>query len=177
MRNRTVFWIGLVLVLLGLLYLVAVIFEINLHGSIWAVFLILLGAWLLVRPRMGGGDDSEFRFLGDIVQRGNWKVQNQEYWFFIGDITLDMSQAEIPVGETVIRSQHFIGDLRVIVPDGVEVAISSTSFISEVRLFGEKHDSIIAPVTIATPGYENASRKIRLEKITFIGGTKVRRAD
>ncbi len=177
MRNRAMLWIGLVLVLIGLLYLAAVIFQINLHGSIWAVLLIVLGVWLLVRPHVTGSDEGEFRFLGDVVRRGVWEVENQEYWFFIGDISLDMSQAKIPAGETIIRTHHFIGDLRVIAPDDLGIAVNCTSFISEVRLFGEKRDSMIAPVMVTTPGYENAARKVRFEKLAFIGGVKIRKAE
>ena len=163
------------LVLIGLLYILAIIFDIDLRGSFCAILLILLGVWLLLRPRILPDTPSgQFRFFGDVIRRGAWQVENQEFWAFIGDVKLDLSEVELPEGETVIRSYCFIGDMRVIAPQGLALSISSTAFITETRLFGEKRDGFIGPCEIATPGYEQSSRRLRLETLAFIGGLKVR---
>ena len=176
MRNRGQMIIGLVLVVIGLLFVIGIIFDINLRGSFWAVVLIILGVWMLVRPRVLPDTAGEhFRFLGDVVRRGPWKVQNQAFWAFLGDVKLDFTEAEIPDGETVIRSHSFLGDMRVIAPQDLAISVSSIGFITDVRLFGEKRGGIIAPSEIATPGYEDAPKKLRLETLSFLGGLKVRK--
>jgi predicted membrane protein len=175
MRSRGQLWIGLVLVLVGLLYIIGIVFDINLRGSFWPIVLILLGVWLLVRPIILPDRAGEhFRFFGDVIRRGAWKVENQDFWAFIGDVKLDLSEAALPEGETVIRSRCFIGDMRVIARQDMAIAVSGTAFITDVRLFGEKRDGFIGPFEIATPGYESATRKVRLETLAFLGGLKVR---
>jgi len=174
MKNRTQMGIGLALIVVGLIYVISILLDIDLRGSFWAFLLIILGIWLLLRPGFSGSDGGDFRFFGDVVRRGAWKVSGQEHWSFIGDVKLDFTEAEIPQGETVIRKYAFLGDFKVIAPPDLPLSLSATGMISEVRLFGQKRDGFFVPNDLATPGYENADRKIRLEMVTFLGGVKVR---
>lgn len=176
MRNRTQLWIGLALVILGLFYLAGILLDVNLSGSFWPIVLILLGIFLLLRPTFGGAEAGDFRFFGEVVRGGAWQVRSQDLWAFIGDVKMDLTEAEIPEGETVIRLNAFIADMKVKAPPEIAVAISSAGFISDTRLFENKQESFFAPVEIQTPGYDSAPRKIRLETAGFISGLKVRAA-
>jgi lia operon protein LiaF len=143
----------------------------------WAVALILLGIWMIFRPRwVRGGTEVSFLLLGDHDRFGAWQVTDQEFWSFVGDIDLDMTHAEIPTGETTIRAFGFVGDVKLRLPEDVGFSVSSTAFLTSANLFGEKQDNLLVPYQISSANYETAERKIRLEATYFVVTVKLRRA-
>jgi hypothetical protein len=174
MKNRNQIIIGSVLIVLGLAYAAATLLDIELSGAFWPLLLILLGVWMLLRPRLANNSGDEYHLLGDVVRTGRWKVENEEHWMLIGDVKLDLTGAELPEGETVIRFNALIGDMKVIAPIDLPLYVSATGVLSEVKLFGQKQDGFLSPIEMQTPAYRAASRRLRLESSTFIGGLKVR---
>jgi lia operon protein LiaF len=177
MRNSGVIFFGGVLILIGVLILAGSIFDINIWGFFWPVLLILLGLWVLIRPRWVGPRGAvEFLFFNNLRRKGVWQVKNEEIWSFLGDVYLDLTGAEIPTGESVYRIYGFIGDVDLIVPQDVGVKVSSAAFINEVKVFGRKQSSILFPVENASENYETAERKIRLDVAFFISDVKIKPA-
>jgi hypothetical protein len=177
MRNSGVLFFGGLLILIGVLVLASSIFNVNLWNLFWPVLLIMLGLWVLVRPRWIGPKGSvEFLFFNNLRRKGVWQVKNEEIWSFLGDVFLDLTGAEIPSGETIYRIYGFIGDVDLIVPQGVGVSVSSAAFINEVKLLGKKQSSILLPVDMASEGYESAEHKIRLDLAFFISDVKIKPA-
>src|SRR5574338_259746 len=114
MRDQGQFRLGIVLVLLGLIFLLSNLFDINLWPYCWSAGLIALGVWLVMRPRMVAANvNTSFTLIGDHRRRGPWLVQNEEIWHGIGDVDIDLTQAEVPSGESVIRIFSFVGDVNV----------------------------------------------------------------
>jgi lia operon protein LiaF len=109
-------------------------------------------------------------------RKGTWQVKNEEIWTFLGDVFLDLTGAEIPGGETVYRIYGFIGDVDLIVPQGVGVSVSSAGFINDVKILGHKRSSIVFPIDFASEDYETAERKIRLDVAFFISDVKAKPA-
>ena len=175
MRNSGVLIFGGLLILIGVMILAGSIFDVNMWSFFWPILLILLGLWILVRPRLvGPRGPVEFLFFNNLRRKGVWQVKNEEIWSFLGDVFLDLTGAEIPAGETVYRIYGFIGDVDLIVPQGVGVSVSSAAFINEVRVLGRKQSSILLPVDIASEDYETAERKIRLDVAFFISDVKIK---
>ncbi|MEM5774984.1 MAG: cell wall-active antibiotics response protein LiaF [Anaerolineaceae bacterium] len=174
MKNRGQFVLGGLLLLAGLLYLIAIVFQIDLRGSVWAILLILLGVWLLVRPAVSKDSRDQYLLFGDVVRSGRWKVESETFWMLIGDVKLDLTQAELPPGETVIRANMLIGDMKVIAPPDLPLIVDSGGLIHEINLFGQKQDAFLAPIEMQTPAYAGAERRIRLEATSLIGGLKVK---
>ena len=117
MRNRWQVFIGVFLLFVGITSLIGVIFHINLSGSFFALLLILLGVFLLLRPSFGDRFGiHDFRVFGDMRKTGFWKVTEEEYWLILGDTNLDFTTAEIPDGVTTLRLNGFIGNIRVLIP-------------------------------------------------------------
>jgi len=81
----------------------------------------------------------------------------------------------VPVGETLIRIFSFVGDVRVSVPEGVGVSVSSMAFVTDVRGLGQKGDYIMTPFELSSDDYENAERRVRLETLAFVRNLRVRR--
>ena len=93
----------------------------------------------------------------------------------IGNVRLDLSSADVPVGETKIRVFGFVGEVSLLVPEDVGVSISSSSFVTDARIFGQKRDGLFYPVTFASEDYETAERKVHLETMHFVVNLRVRR--
>lgn len=169
MSNRTTIIIGSLIILVGFISLINALFHINLWDYFWPVVLICLGALLLLRPQIvTAGTQVRFIPLGDIQRSGSWQVTPEEIWTFVGDIDLDLTKAEIPAGETKIRILGFVGDVSVLAPQGVGISLSSWAFVTDGRAFGNKVEMFFSPLQVASPGYETAERKVRLETTYFV---------
>lgn len=175
MRNQGQFYLGAVIVLVGVLLLIGNVFHIDLGVLCWPSAFILLGIFLIMRPKMvEPGTEMTQKFLGEVKRTGHWQVGDEEFWYFVGDIELDMIKADIPQGETKIRTIGFVGDIDLYVPADVGVAVESTAFVSEVHLPDGKEENFLTPVQMRTPNYKVADKKILLKATCFVGDIKVR---
>jgi predicted membrane protein len=173
MTKRGQVILGSALLLLGIFALVGVVFQIDWGLLCWPALLILLGVWLLFRPQFETAG-THILLLGDVRRNGIWQVTKETYWIGIGDVRLDFSQAEVPVGETVIQINGLIGALRVTAPPGFALAISASGLIINSTIFENHADHFLTPVEECTPGYETAERRVRLDSVRFINDLKIR---
>jgi predicted membrane protein len=174
MRNKVQIVFGGTVLLIGVIIILGVLFDINLWAICLPIGLILIGVWILVRPRFLPDDsDLNIRIFGDVRRKGSWSVTDQENWLFIGDIRYDMTSAQIPDGETNMRVIAFIGDIRLKVPADVGVKLSSMAFLNETRIEGKKRDNFLVPVDYQSESYDTAVRKISLETVCFIGDIRL----
>ena len=175
MRNKGQIYIGIALVVIGVLFAIGAIFQINVWAFCWPVALILIGVWFLVRPRfLSPGTLSNVHPLGDVRRYGSWQVANEEIWMFVGDIDLDMVQAEFPSGETVLRIFGFVGDVDIALPKNVGLSFTSTAFVTDSRVNERKLESFLAPVSFSSDSYEVNEKRLRLETTFFVADVKVR---
>jgi lia operon protein LiaF len=176
MRNQGQLILAVIIIGVGTLLLIGNVLDVDVWVFCWPIGLILLGLWLLMRPQLVGRDTAvRQKLLGDIRRRGAWQVEDQEFWLGIGDVNLDMTEAEIPTGETNLRVWHFVGSVKLHVPEDVGVSLSANAFVADVRFFDRKQDSIISPVHMTSDNYEAAERKIRLETTAFVADVRIRR--
>jgi lia operon protein LiaF len=176
MRGKLQVTIGILIIVMGLMFLIGAIFDVDVSAFCWPIGLIALGVWLLLRPQLVGPDTAvRLKLLGDVRRYGDWQVTDEEIWIGIGDVRLDMTSADIPVGETTIRVFGFVGDVRLLVPEGVGVSVSSSSFVTDASIFGQKRDGVFFPVHFTSEDYETAERKVQLETMHFVASLRVRR--
>lgn len=176
MRNRGQLLLGVGLVLLGIIFLLSNIFQINLWPFCWSIGLILLGVFLVLRPRLVGPDTgTHVSLLGDTRRRGAWTVRNEEFWLGVGDMDLEMTEALIPPGETTLRFYTVVGDVDMYIPQTVGVSVRAFAFVVDGDLLGRDYESFFTPVEVASEGYAAAERRIRVEVYGFITDLKVRR--
>ena len=175
MVNRPAVWVGSILVLVGLMFLAGSIFNFNAWAVCWPAGLVVLGLWLLLRPRtLTPGTNVDFRFLGEVKRRGAWQVKPEDITLFIGDIDMDFTSAIIPPGETRLHLSGFIGDVDIILPAGVAFKAASSAFVSDINFNGQKYEGFLTPVEFSSPDYAVAERKIFLEATWFVGDIKIR---
>jgi hypothetical protein len=176
MRNQGQIIFGLVIIVAGVVFLAGVLFDIDTGLLCLPTFLILAGVLLLLRPWMAGPDAGlQLAFFGPVRRYGAWQVAEEEIWLIVGDVNLDLTEAVIPLGETRIRIFSFVSTIRLVVPEGIGVAVASTAFVTDSRFFGRKHDQFLTAPPLTSDDYETAERKIRLEPTMFVADVKVRR--
>jgi len=175
MRNQSQLFFGGFLILIGVLFLLGTLFQINAWALCWPTLLIVVGGLLLLRPVLAGpGQAVNFVLLGNVHRDSAWPVQNQEFWMGIGDVDLDFTRAEIPAGETHLRFYSFIGDVDMLVPETLGFALTANGFITDAKIAGNKEDSFLTPITYQSPNYTSAERKIKVELLSFITDLKIR---
>lgn len=175
MRNQGQLLAGIIIIAIGVAILFGNLFNINLWAICWPAGMIVLGLWLLLRPKLAGPDTGVSLLpLGDVQRDGAWTVHDEEFWMFVGDIDLDLTQAILPAGETRFRVFEFVGDVELLARADVGLSISSTAFVSNVKAFGEKRESFLAPIHVTSDNYETAERRIKLEVLCFASDVKAR---
>jgi hypothetical protein len=177
MQNRNQMLVGSFFILCGGAWFVASL----LHISFWAICfplgLILLGVLFLVaKPPLFVGTTSEggTHFVGDILRGGEWIVKNEEFYMFVGDVRLDMTRAQFPMGETTLYLNAFVADIDVSVPSDVAVSLSATSFVADAEFNGQHVERFLSGVQMSTPDYVTAERKLRLVTTCFVGDVNVK---
>ncbi|WP_374685844.1 cell wall-active antibiotics response protein LiaF [Promineifilum sp.] len=177
MRNQGMAIIGGLIMLAGVVLLIGNIFNFNIWAVCFPLGLILLGVFVLLRPRMVAADTaSHIILIGDLERGGQWALAHEEIWSFVVDANFDLTKADIPPGETVIRAFSFVGDFEIYAPAEVGVALDLASFVTTLKIDGQKEeDSFLSPVHWRSEAYKAAERRVRFELTQFVGDIKLRR--
>lgn len=161
--------LGSALVILGLMSLISNIFKIDFSAVCWPTVLILLGAWLIWRPKfIQGGGEVNIKPLSNIHRSQAWSVEPEEIWMLVGDVHLDFTQAEIPIGETPIRIFGFVGSVTLLAPANVQISGASSAFLTDANLFGKKQERFVTTLRYSLGDDPNSERLIRLETFFFV---------
>jgi predicted membrane protein len=176
MRNQGLILIGVVLIAAGLMFLLGNLLDINISAFCFPLGLILLGVFLIMRPRMVGPDTrSEVLLIGDLDRSGAWDVMDEEVWAFIGDISYDLTKATVPKGDTTVRVNGFINDVEIFARENVGLSINATSVITSFNEAGQpEEESFLAPVKWQSDNYKLAERRVHFDLTQFIGDISVR---
>jgi lia operon protein LiaF len=176
MRNQGMALIGALLMIAGSLLLLGNLFHFDLWAMCFPLGLIALGVFVLVRPRMVGADTrSHVAFINELERSDPWALINEEHWSFVLDGTFDLTKADIPPGETLVRAFGFVNDVEIIVTADVGLALDLASFVTSLKVDGgSEEDSFLAPVHWRSDGYKGLERRVRFELTQFVGDIKVR---
>jgi lia operon protein LiaF len=117
-------------------------------------------------------------FIGDIhFGHEDWQLTPLDISLFIGDTVIDLTKASIPLGETQINVSSFIGDLKIFIPNDMqlEVSVTASAFISDMKVLDRYESGLFKNVQTQTRDYNDADQKIRIVVNTFIGDVIVKR--
>lgn len=115
-------------------------------------------------------------FIGDVhIGQDYFQLKPMNISHFIGDTVIDLTKAQIPYGETKINVSSFIGDVKVFIPEDMDVGIvaTSSSFIGDLKVLKQKEGGFMSSVSVQSPYYGEANKKIKLVVSVFIGDVKV----
>jgi Domain of unknown function (DUF1707)/Cell wall-active antibiotics response 4TMS YvqF len=73
--------------------------------------------------------------MGDSKRLGRWRVEGPLAAVAVmGDVVLDLRGAEVPEGEVEIVATAVMGDVKVYVPDGVDVRLSGIAVMGDKKV-------------------------------------------
>lgn len=174
MRTRGIMIIGILLIVLGLIALISNLTDVDFSGVWCPTILILMGLLVLLRPKMvKEGVAVDFTLLGEYKRSGIWKTAPVEIWAGVGEVKLDFTQAEVPVGETPIHIYHLIGDVVLNPGNTVGLSLTANGLLNTVKWMGAKQDNFLNSVQLSTANYAQAERKVAVEVTNLVGDVKV----
>jgi phage shock protein PspC (stress-responsive transcriptional regulator) len=103
---------------------------------------------------------------------GGTQDLRRSYKLGVGDLTVDMSTVRLRAGETHVATRVDVGDLRVIVPNGVALRVHGDAQLGEVKVLGESADGRNVDKRIDQAG----KRVLVLDAHVGIGSVRVTRA-
>lgn len=115
-------------------------------------------------------------FIGDVhFGQDYFQLQPTNISHFIGDTIIDLTKAQIPYGETKINVSAFIGDVKVFIPDDMDIGITvnSSAFIGDLKVLTQNQGGFMSSVQAQSPYYGEAGKKVKLIVSVFIGDVKV----
>ncbi len=164
---------GIIIIVMGVLLLLGNLFGWSVGKLIIPLLFIGLGVWLLLPHHHEDVQSNVTGFIQEIKRNGRWTVQNESFHAFISDLKLDLTEADIPDGETLFYISGFIGDITIRVPDDVGVRLSTSVFIGEATIMGQKRGGVFSPVELQTTDYKLAERRLHITASHFINNIKV----
>jgi hypothetical protein len=73
--------------------------------------------------------------MGDSKRQGRWRVERPLAAVAVmGDVVLDLRGAEVPQGEVEVTATAVMGDVKIYVPDGVDVELSGFAVMGDKKV-------------------------------------------
>jgi hypothetical protein len=88
-------------------------------------------------PRPAARADREWvvAVMGDSKRQGRWRVERPLAALAVmGDVVLDLRGAEVPHGEVDVTATAVMGDVKIYVPDGVDVQLSGIAVMGDKKV-------------------------------------------
>ncbi|MDX6514804.1 MAG: hypothetical protein QOH73_470 [Gaiellaceae bacterium] len=96
----------------------------------------------------------------------------RSYTLGVGKLTLDLREAALPAGETHLKVRVDVGELRVIVPEGMALRVKANAQLGQVEILGKKSEGHHAKRTVS----QNGEQVLVLDAHVGLGEVRVLRA-
>ncbi|HZG84533.1 cell wall-active antibiotics response protein LiaF [Paenibacillus sp.] len=91
-----------------------------------------------------------------------WTVRSAELAVAIAEVRIDMTNAIFEEPTVDLRLTGLIGDIDVIVPDDVGLAVHADVAIGEIKVAGERGAGIMNRLAWRSPNFETAEHRVQL---------------
>lgn len=177
------------------------IVQIGAWDIFWALFLIFAGfslilprrfrgpKWFFISDRhgkrRGNGIASSWgdwnvpkaattKMVGDLILGSKpWTLSDRNIWNAIGDVRVNLSTAHIEDGVYHLRIGGWIGDVRVLVPTGLDVSVNAAVALGDLTVFDDNQSGTGRRITHADPGFAEALKKVVIDIDLKIGDVQV----
>lgn len=119
-----------------------------------------------------GPTDSTSSYVGElhIGSHPGEELRDHQYHQGMGDLRLDLSSVRLRPGETHIGLQCGMGEIQLLVPEGMAVHIRAHVRLGEVSVFGRSASGMgPAPIEFVSDGYDEAERRVRIDMVCGMG--------
>ncbi|TAK53952.1 MAG: hypothetical protein EPO24_13750 [Bacteroidetes bacterium] len=90
-----------------------------------------------------------------------------------GDCDIDLSKAAFAEGEHLLRIHGVFGDCQITLPKDSPVAISASSTLGDITIFGQKKDGFSPSMDISSPAYANSMARLKIVISRVFGSVRV----
>jgi predicted membrane protein len=188
---------ALILIILGILFLLDNL-GIADFGTViatyWPLILILIGIRIFFRYGRGPSQttsSAEPMTMGTTQESSASTVHNSNVFGDVdmkisskdfrggsisnvfGDMNIDLSEIALADGEQLLKLDGVFGDLHVLVPKDIEIAVTSHSVFGDVRVLGNMKTGFGQEIFFSSPNYSGASKKLRILSNQVFGDVKV----
>jgi len=91
-----------------------------------------------------------------------------------GDIEIDLRDAVMQPGESVLSVSGVFGDIDIIGLKGIPISVRGNVVFGDIRVFEEKRSGISNQIVNETPGYAQAVSKVRIYALQVFGEVRIR---
>jgi lia operon protein LiaF len=93
-----------------------------------------------------------------------------------GQVTIDLTAAPLPPGQTKMSVYSIFGGIEVLVPEDVGVRVTGVTLFSGVKVRGrEIGNGLFSVNEYTTPGYSQSVRQLHIDATSIFSGVKIRR--
>lgn len=118
------------------------------------------------------------QLIGDIrFGKSPWQIEDLQAWVGIGDISLDLSTAMLKEGVNTIDLSGGIGDVKILVPDGLPIKVNVNVKLGDVKVFDNRQSGSSRFVSYESENYATANTKVDIFIQLSIGDVKIKRVD
>jgi len=170
---------GAVVLVIGIIYLGRnlELFQVDLSlfwKIFWPAIIILFGISLLRGRPSPQGEKVQWAFMGGIdLGKTPFELKSGSYLAFLGGVDIDLSNANIPPGETLLDLTAVMGGIDVKVPEDLNIICEGTALLGGIEFLKESTGGIIASKRVEyTPNEED--RVVRFQARTLMGGIEIK---
>jgi hypothetical protein len=103
-------------------------------------------------------------------------ISNHRAIAAFGEVTVDLTGATLPIGETRISAYTIFGSIDVLVLNDVGLRITGLTAVSEIKVRGESaRNGFFDAGEYISPNYHEATRRVHVEVASLFAAIKVRR--
>ncbi len=169
---------GVLIVFLGLAFLGnnfgLIEFSFQMIWRIALPVLLILFGINLIRAKTGHNDKHFRAVLGGLEKKGNWEVESGTYTVFMGGIDLDLRDAQIPLGETVLHINVMMGGVDIIVPKDLNVICEGSVYLGGMEMLDRSTGGIVGATTATQTGSDDPARTLYIKFTGLMGGIEVK---
>ena len=137
-------------------------------ATVAAIIAVVAGGAIAAVHAKGG--------IGDRMERPRTTADlKDEYHLGAGELEVDLSELELPAGETRVEARVGFGELEVILPAGVPVDVTGEVKWGDAEVLGREEDGRDSRERIVDPGFEEAERRLVVDAHVRGGELHVRR--
>jgi hypothetical protein len=113
------------------------------------------------------------RAIGHVRAASGLSIEDAVISTVLGDISLDLRDANLPEGETELTLLCWVGQIFVRVPADIGLDVTAQAIVGVVEALGQREEGVARDIHGTTPGYPGRPRRLRLRLSTVIGEVMV----
>jgi len=114
------------------------------------------------------------KFIGDmLIDCSGIDLQNVEIGNFLGDVEVKLHGGKLAPGLNRMIISGFIGDVRVLVPEGMAIFAQSSNFIGDIEMMGQRSSGFGNSLDAQSANYTEAESKLYIASNHFIGDVRL----